>query len=481
MPEMTCLICGGPVTPVARVPYLRLPGECRFVACRSCETVFDEARLLNANYTGTNTAYTESDVKFYVEYAASIDSFAVLIGVLASAMGMRPADAPPLRVLDVGTAFGFAVALARDAGWDAYGVEPSRFGELGAQLLDVPIVPGYLDAAGFAPGSFDGLLMSDVIEHVPDPHALLRSALALLKPEGVLLLTTPNSEVVTQALEQDVTDVLSPGYHLIIFSPAGMQQVLNDLGLGEVRFSFEHGVSGRKTMQVLVARTPGVLPQELSWPQIRAEATTRADDYLARLIARKEQLGQNDMLYRGGLFRLMEKKIAQQAYPEAQALLQRLEAADGVSDWSIAAQDRLAKLDFPALVQAIPAYAGMARYAAGLLALEYQQTPAQAIQEFARAARLFAIEHQTGIFPRLGWPERAAYFQALACIKAGQLDDARTILHTLLDQPHTLPPDVLTAAQQTISYLPSAAPTLRERMLSYVDRLIHPMSGRKPR
>jgi hypothetical protein len=45
-PDVFWAVCGGRVKEVYSLPYLRLPGTCRFVACQICETVFDSARLL---------------------------------------------------------------------------------------------------------------------------------------------------------------------------------------------------------------------------------------------------------------------------------------------------------------------------------------------------------------------------------------------------------------------------------------------------
>jgi SAM-dependent methyltransferase len=42
-----------------------------------------------------------------------------------------------------------------------------------------------------ADGSFDLILCSEVIEHVPDPNAALQEMHRLLKPKGVLILSTP--------------------------------------------------------------------------------------------------------------------------------------------------------------------------------------------------------------------------------------------------------------------------------------------------
>lgn len=260
LPILGCPICGGQLREIIEVPYLRLPGVCRFVGCNACETAFEANVLADKTYTGSNTDYNQSDIKFYVEYAAGIHHFARFLVLLRSISSQLTGIPAKPRYLDIGTAFGFAVAMAQHYGWEAVGVEPSSFGKAGKELLGVEILPHYLGDAGFEAESFDYISISDVIEHLAQPQEMIRTALTLLKPGGVMLLTTPNGEVLSKGLEVELADILSPGYHLTLFSPQGLRHVLEAGSAGDMRFFFQGGTSGRKAMTVLVARQTHVLP-----------------------------------------------------------------------------------------------------------------------------------------------------------------------------------------------------------------------------
>jgi 2-polyprenyl-3-methyl-5-hydroxy-6-metoxy-1,4-benzoquinol methylase len=106
------------------------------------------------------------------------------------------------KLLDVGTASGFLLEVARDRGYQPYGVELSQYaGELarakfGADRIHI----GTLETAPFPPGSFDAVTMCDLIEHVMDPVATLATAARLLRPGGIVLVMTPDTGSLTRRL-----------------------------------------------------------------------------------------------------------------------------------------------------------------------------------------------------------------------------------------------------------------------------------------
>jgi SAM-dependent methyltransferase len=104
--------------------------------------------------------------------------------------------APAARILDVGAGTGYFLEAARESGLDAYAVELSDYGaaRCAAIVGAGRVHHGQLDDArfaDFAPGLFDAVFMSDLLEHVRDPHATLAAAARRLAAHGVLVITTP--------------------------------------------------------------------------------------------------------------------------------------------------------------------------------------------------------------------------------------------------------------------------------------------------
>jgi SAM-dependent methyltransferase len=99
---------------------------------------------------------------------------------------------PPARVLELGSAHGGYVALMRWAGYEAIGTEMSPgIVEFAVQTFAVPMMAGRVEDLPLANGSFDVVILNDVIEHFPDPLSTMGHCARLLAPEGFFILQTP--------------------------------------------------------------------------------------------------------------------------------------------------------------------------------------------------------------------------------------------------------------------------------------------------
>lgn len=127
------------------------------------------------------------------------------------------------RLLDVGCALGDFVAAARDAGWDAEGVEISAFAAAEARSRGLTVRTGTLEQLRLPQASYDVVTLYDVIEHLEDPLATLREIRRILKPDGLLHLVTPNVGGLQARLLGRHWYHYKPGEHLVYFSPATLR------------------------------------------------------------------------------------------------------------------------------------------------------------------------------------------------------------------------------------------------------------------
>ena len=93
-------------------------------------------------------------------------------------------------LLDVGAYTGVFVEIAARHGWDAWGVEPSRWAVQQATERGLRVVQGTTETADLPDEFFDVVTLWDVIEHVGDPLEELRRVHNLLKSDGLVVVHT---------------------------------------------------------------------------------------------------------------------------------------------------------------------------------------------------------------------------------------------------------------------------------------------------
>lgn len=98
------------------------------------------------------------------------------------------------RLLEIGPAYGLFAFLAKRAGFDVTGIEmDSRCCQFLREVVGIDVVETNDTLAALESlGTFDVIVMWQVIEHIPDPWKTLSAVAKRLAPGGVLILDTPN-------------------------------------------------------------------------------------------------------------------------------------------------------------------------------------------------------------------------------------------------------------------------------------------------
>jgi len=138
-----------------------------------------------------------------------------------------PADP---RVLDLGSGLGFFLAIAKEHGWDAYGLEPLPASSVYARAkFGLHIVTDTLHEDTFPPKSFDVITSFQVFEHLLDPRATTRYLHKMLRRNGTVLIEVPDFDTWTMNIMSShhrhfVQD------HLNFFSSQTLGRLLVDSG-----------------------------------------------------------------------------------------------------------------------------------------------------------------------------------------------------------------------------------------------------------
>jgi SAM-dependent methyltransferase len=157
------------------------------------------------------------------------------------------------RLLDIGCSAGLFGELARDAGWDVLGIEPSHWlAERARERLGGAVLCARFEEVTLDPGSFDAVCLWDVLEHVSDPDAFLAQAAGSLRPGGVLALNVPNLQSwIARALGRRWPLLLPE--HLFFFSPVSLRLLFD-----------RHGIAAPKLLLHPVAFGAGFVARRLA-------------------------------------------------------------------------------------------------------------------------------------------------------------------------------------------------------------------------
>lgn len=221
-----CEVCGAPA---ADHPIILWKNNTPVVRCTRCGLLYANPRWKATYLFGRYTP------EYWTHYAKKIQASAVdpVANQLRWSLPLNSIAAARQTgcLLDVGCASGEFLLAAQARHWDVYGVESSAgAADQARRLTGATIHSGTLDTAPYAAGMFDAITLWDVIEHLQSPRAYVRQIAQLLRPGGVLALTTPNIRSLAFALLGQTWEIIGPNDHLYYFAPRTLARLLRDAG-----------------------------------------------------------------------------------------------------------------------------------------------------------------------------------------------------------------------------------------------------------
>lgn len=130
-------------------------------------------------------------------------------------------------ILDVGSSLGFFLNLAQKRGWKTKGVEISKYAALYAkEHFGLDISFGELEKAEYENNCFDAVCIFQTIEHLSDPAKTLKEIHRILKPSGIVIITTPNIKSLYTRLLGKRSFQYKHQEHLYYFTPQTLTLLL---------------------------------------------------------------------------------------------------------------------------------------------------------------------------------------------------------------------------------------------------------------
>jgi SAM-dependent methyltransferase len=144
---------------------------------------------------------------------------------------------PQGRLLDVGTGYGFFLALMQSRGWEVMGLEASlRGARYGRKRWGLSILAQPWEKVSFPEKEFDVVTAFYVIEHLTDPLTFLREVRRIVRPGGMILLRYPHTTPIKTILSlmKIKNHLYHLPFHLCDFSPKTMRRALEKVGFTEI-------------------------------------------------------------------------------------------------------------------------------------------------------------------------------------------------------------------------------------------------------
>lgn len=151
---------------------------------------------------------------------------------------------PPGRLLEIGGFHGFLLYLAKQQGWEAFGVEIAEdMAEFQREQLGVDTRAGKLEEAGFEDSFFDLIIARHLLEHVYDLNVFVQEVARILRPGGCFLVEVPNLKGFeyqfrnlrsTLALGPSAWEKMNIPQHLYCFTPDTLITLLKNHGFHPV-------------------------------------------------------------------------------------------------------------------------------------------------------------------------------------------------------------------------------------------------------
>lgn len=143
---------------------------------------------------------------------------------------------PVGRLLDVGCGNGDFIARMAVKGWQVVGIDFDEAAVRNARRYPgVDARVGDLLSQRFDTASFDAILLSNVIEHLPNPAEVFAECFRLLRPDGRLVMITPNTEALGHQRFGRFWRGLEAPRHLVIFNCPVLRQFAKRAGFSRIR------------------------------------------------------------------------------------------------------------------------------------------------------------------------------------------------------------------------------------------------------
>ena len=132
---------------------------------------------------------------------------------------------PISSILDYGCGTGYFLNICKSNGWNIFGVEPS----LPAREKAIALTKGHIYSSieDIKEEKIDVITLWHVLEHIPDPNAILQNLSSHLTTNGTIIIAVPNYEAYDAETYKDRWAGYDTPRHLWHFTKSSLEKLLN--------------------------------------------------------------------------------------------------------------------------------------------------------------------------------------------------------------------------------------------------------------
>ena len=198
------------------------------VSCASCGLIFVSPMPAETPAIYDETYFSGGDGHGYVNYDRDKEpmrrAFELYLKHMEKTLGRKG------KLLDVGSATGYFMNIAKSLGWEVEGVEISDHAASMGRSKGLIIHTGILENVKLEEKSFDAITLFDVAEHLRDPKTTLLEVSRLLKDGGIIVVTTPDSGSLWARILKHRWHLVIPPEHLVLFNRKNFGYLLGHTG-----------------------------------------------------------------------------------------------------------------------------------------------------------------------------------------------------------------------------------------------------------
>lgn len=131
-------------------------------------------------------------------------------------------------LIDIGCGEGEYLKMMQQLGWKVLGIEPNAAAATSAEKKGLSIFKGTFQEAKLSDSSADMISMNHVLEHLPDPMGAVKDIFRVLKPQGSLVVHTPNASSLGHKIFKNNWYGLDAPRHMFIFSPKSINLLFRE-------------------------------------------------------------------------------------------------------------------------------------------------------------------------------------------------------------------------------------------------------------